>query len=174
MPSAFSTVSLPSVPSLHVQGEGAVDQDDERTGLAARLVLGLARDPGRPWQSGPVGIGRVTRRQDLGSVLVGAGGSEAVHGAGRAELCRTQPLDEVAAADPPGLLRGGQHAIDRSESADDLLGLDRATRHDAVAVEQDLGRGQSPCRGVSVDPRQDRPATDGGRRPRPSGERGSR
>jgi hypothetical protein len=65
--------------------------------------------------------------------------AQAVDGAGEGELRALEPVDEVAAAELPGLLHGAEHRVHRAEAARDVLGREHVARHHAVAVEQHEG-----------------------------------
>ena len=56
--------------ALDIEDEVAVDENDDSTGLATRLVAAFGL-PGRPGQGGTIGIGRVGRREDHDLGLVG-------------------------------------------------------------------------------------------------------
>ena len=79
-------------------------------------------------------------RLDPAGVPSGRTRSRRARAAGRppraGELGRAEPLDEVAAADPAGLLERREHPVDGGEAAGSAFGRDRAAGHDAVAVEQ--------------------------------------
>ena len=65
-----------------------------------------------------------------------ADAAQPVDGAGKAELRRTEPGDEVAAPGLSPLLEHLEHAVHRRVPADDTLGEDGLARDDAVALEQ--------------------------------------
>ena len=76
---------------------------------------------------------------------------------------------DVAAAAVPGLFEAGEHAVRLREPAGKALGLHRAARDDAVAVEQQARRGGRAQRGVGLGRGQQRPASADGRRARGHG-----
>ena len=178
-PSALVTVSLPSAPSrtasasastaggrhavvarerqqrlaaaLDVEHERAVDEHDQRSGLARRLVaaLGLALAaragqrrtgwPGRWRRARPRGPRRGagaagwcaashppgTGVSHSGVSLAGLAAASArmrSTAPGRGELRRAEALDEVAAPHPPGLLERLEHRVDGGEAAGRALG----------------------------------------------------
>ncbi len=82
---------------------------------------------------------------------------------GQRELRRPEPVDEVAAPDPAGLLHRAQDRVDGREAAVDALGRDRLAGQDAVALEEGQALGVEPLGGparrASGLGRDERPAT---------------
>ena len=121
----------------------------------------------RPRQRGAVRVCRVRRRQDMNGTRgqrVGrlAYGPQPVEGARQGELRGTEPIDEVAAPDPAGILHRAEDRVDGAEATLDALGRDGLAGQDAVALEErealrvepfgrvrrrDLGRDEGPAPG---------------------------
>src|SRR5690606_18297146 len=129
---------------LDVEAERAVYEHDE----CARLAPGAVRPRAltvvgnrRPQERGTVRVRRVGRpeghRDERRLVAtVGVERAQPVDSRGRRELGRAELLHEVPASHAPGLLEAREHLVDEREPALDPLGLHRAARHDAVALEQ--------------------------------------
>ena len=77
--------------------------------------------------------------------------AKSVNGSGSCELSRAQTLDEVATPYSPGLLSGRQHPIDASEATRNPFCDNGTTGHDAIAIEQYLGRGIGADGDVGLD-----------------------
>ncbi len=130
------------------QGQPPVDEDHQRTRLAARPVsLGLG-----PGERRPVGVRGIAGCHDDTPSVAGVGPVVAVVGDvagvlakrvdGRhgGELRPAETVDEVAATDLAGVLESRQAAIDPREAAEDLLGHHRALGHHAVPLQQLLAQ----------------------------------
>ena len=153
---------------LDVEDQFTIDHHDEGARLASRLMASPAafdRLPARPRQRRAVGVGGVAGRQDQRG-QDGASGfpqraharAKAVDCAGRAELRRTQPFDEVAATNPTGLLGRGQDAVDAGETARDVFRTNRPAGQDAIAVQEHLGPRVCRDRRVALAARKQRPS----------------
>ncbi len=128
-------------PAFQIDRRDAIDQDHER----ARGPLewsAIVRAAARPGQRRAVRIRRIRRRQevDRGDRRAFCSGlahrPEAVDGAGQRELRGPEPLDEVAAPNPPRILERAQHRVDTREPANHVLSRDRVPDQDAVSVEE--------------------------------------
>jgi len=134
-----------------------------------------------PGQRRAVRVGGVGGGEDddvarlvLARRLLTAHRPEAVHGPHGGELSGSQSLDEVAAPHPAGFLGPGEDTVDRGEAARDVLGLDRAAGHHAVAVQQQFGTGQRPHGGVLLHRGQEGPPAGRRGRSHGGGHRGAR
>ena len=121
--------------------------------------------PVGPRQRGAERVGRVGGGEGHGHGL-GVGGllgerAQPVDGTGGPELGGAEALDEVAAPAAAGVLEGGEHLVDRGETAGHALADDGSAGDHAVPVEQPLGDGVRPSGGVGVDLGQHRPAARG-------------
>ena len=152
-------------------------------GLVAQI--GMA---GGPAEGGAIGVGRVGGSKDdrRGCAVTTSGAkrgryvgkraalrAEAVDSAGGCELRGPQALDEVAAAHPPRLLGGSQHPVDAGEATRNPFCDNGATGHDAIAIEENLGRGIGADGGIGLDRRQQGPTAGGGGRAGAPWHRGS-
>ena len=149
-------------------GQLAVDQHDERAGLAAgRARAGPSRRG--PGQCGAVGVRRVGGGQHdrpvfrplrVDTVEVAA---QPVDGRGDGELRAAQRLDEIATLAPAGLFECAQHLVEGGESAGNTFGDHRAPGQHAVPVQQQLGLVMGAQRGIRLGGRQRRPPAGHGR-----------
>jgi hypothetical protein len=98
-------------------------------------------------------------------------GAQPVDGTGGGELGCAQPFDEIAAADPSGVLEPGQHPVGSGESARHPLGHHRAPGHHAVPFQQHLGKGVGSRGAVDLAFGQQGPAPGRDRRPGSAGHR---
>ena len=197
-PSAFSTVSRPrraapgglgerrggrreqvgvvgpgeqgAAAALDVQGQRAVDQHDQRAGLAARAVaaaLGRRRRPPGPATAAPRRRGWPGRWRPARprSAWRRSATSEKVRSRSMApavpNCAAPEAGDEVAAPAAAGLLERGEHLVDGGEPARHPLAHHGAAGDHAVPVEQPLGGGVGPAGRVGVERRQQRPAAGG-------------
>ena len=133
--------------AVDVDDGGAVDQGHVRAGRPLeRAPIGVAAT--RPREGGAVRVRRVGGRQELHDptavarqlARLVAHRPQPIDRARERELCGAQPVDEVAAPDPAGLLHGAQDRVDGREPAVDRLARDRLAGHDAVPFEE--GEGQ--------------------------------
>ena len=135
--------------ALDVEGRHAVDEDDVRAGGALeRPAVVVAAT--RPGERGAVRVGRIgggqevdRRRSRAGSAASRTARSRST-APGQRELGRAEPVDEVAAPDPAGLLQRPQDRVDGGEPAVDPLGRDRLAGQDAVPLEQGEALGVEP------------------------------
>ena len=143
--------------ALDVEHARAVDEDDERPGLAAGLMAAArrrqaalaasgrrrsdaaARWPARAARRRTALAGSVAARTSAGAGVAGvqrAGlRAQPVDRARQRELCGAEALDEVAAAGPAGLLGRLEHRVDRGEATGDPL-----ADHGAAGDQRRTGR----------------------------------
>ncbi len=130
--------------------------------VADRPPTGAARRaPRRRDWPGSAAASRWTRPGSESSSRF-AHGAQPVEGPGLGELGGAQAIDEVAPADPAGLLERSQHRVDPGEPAGGPLAHHGLAGEHAVAVEQGQGQGVEPLG------RRRRPARRGLRRLRPA------
>ena len=107
-----------------------VDERHQRARLAARPVrdIFVGHLSCRPWQRGPVRIGRVCGREHHGVIFAVVRvdtvevGPQPIHRRGHRELGAAQRFDEVPALASAGVLERRQHLVEHREAAGHLLG----------------------------------------------------
>ena len=133
---------------FEVERRTSIDEDD----VGARRPL--ERPPvgvraARPAEGRAVGVGRIGGGQEVDparrrTIAKLANRPQPVEGARQGELGGPQPVYEVAAPDPAGILECAQDRIDRREAASDALADDRLAGQDTVAVEEGQRQGMQP------------------------------
>jgi hypothetical protein len=106
----------------------------------------------RPGKGSTERVGGISGGEDhrLGVVAGGRAQPEALDGPRERELSPPETGHEVAPSDPPRLLQGGKHRIDRGESSADFFAHDRVGREDPVASEELLREGGGSGGGLRV------------------------
>jgi len=135
--------------ALDVEDGCAVHEDDLGAGRPLERPPVVVAAAG-PRERRAVRLGRVGGREQVHagpSRFRLADGPQPVDRAGEGELGGPEPVDEVAAPDPTGLLERPQDRVDAGEAAVDALGDDGLAGQHAVAVEEDERLGFVSIRG---------------------------
>ena len=164
--SAAGRIWIERAAAIEVERGDAVDEHHVRARRPLeRPPVGLAA--ARPGDRGAVRVGRIGGGQEVDRAAPPRRSAGVAHRpqpldrAGQRELGGAEPVDEVAAPDPAGLLERPQDRVDRREPAVDPLARDRLAGHDAVPVEQGEGRARGAAPSAVAGRRRRRRATSG-------------